>query len=215
MAHLELHPVAVTVSPTRRLAQLLAGLALYGASMALMVRSVLGLDPWDVLHDAVARQTGLSFGTVSAIIGAVVLLCWFPLRQRPRLGTAANIVVIAAAVDATLTVLPQPDHLGTRIGFMVAGVVLNGLATAAYIGARLGPGPRDGLMTGLHTRTGVSVRTVRTGIELIVLASGWALGGTVGLGTVLYALTIGPLTQAILPLVTWRPTGGSPPGVRG
>jgi uncharacterized membrane protein YczE len=135
-----------------------------------------------------------------------VLLCWLPLRQRPGVGTVANIVLIAVSVDVTLAVLPAPDALAARVAFLVAGVVLNGLATAVYIGARLGPGPRDGLMTGLHARTGVSVRLVRTGIEVTVLAIGWLLGGTVGIGTVLYAVAIGPLTQAFLPLVAWQPS---------
>jgi uncharacterized membrane protein YczE len=204
MARVELHPVPVAVRPARRLTQLFAGLTLYGASMALMIRSTLGLDPWDVLHDALAKLTGLTFGTITAITGALVLLCWLPLRQRPGIGTVSNILLIAVAVDATLAVLPTPDLLITRIGFLAAGVVLNGLATASYIGARLGPGPRDGLMTGLHARTGASVRLVRTGIELTVLATGAVLGGTIGAGTVVYALAIGPLTQAFLPLVTWR-----------
>jgi uncharacterized membrane protein YczE len=205
MGRVDLQPVPVSVSPTRRLPQLVAGLALYGVSMALMIRSRLGLDPWDVLHDALTKRTGLTFGTITAITGALVLLCWLPLRQRPGVGTVANIALIAVAVDATLAVLPTPGPLAMRIGFLVGGVVLNGLATAAYIGARLGPGPRDGLMTGLHARTGLSIRLMRTAVEVTVLATGWLLGGTVGLGTVLYALTIGPLTQAFLPLVTWRP----------
>jgi uncharacterized membrane protein YczE len=204
MAHVELKPVPVSVSPARRLPQLFAGLALYGASMALQIRSLLGLDPWDVLHDALSKLTGLTFGTITALTGALVLLCWLPLRQRPGVGTMANILLIAVAVDATLAVLPTPRLLVLRIAFLVAGVVLNGLATAAYIGARLGPGPRDGLMTGVHTRTGWSIRLIRTTIELTVLATGFLLGGTVGLGTVLYALTIGPLTQAFLPFVTWH-----------
>ena len=204
MARVELHPVPVSVRPVRRLPQLFAGLVLYGASMALQIRSVLGLDPWDVLHDALSRRTGLSFGTITAITGGLVLLGWLPLRQRPGVGTVANIALIAVAVDATLAVLPTPGPLAGRIAFLVAGVVLNALATAAYIGARLGPGPRDGLMTGIHARTGWSVRLVRTAIEVTVLATGWLLGGTVGAGTVVYALAIGPLTQAFLPLVGWR-----------
>ncbi|TDV46916.1 YczE/YyaS/YitT family protein [Actinophytocola oryzae] len=204
MAVLDLRPVPVTTSPVRRLPQLLGGLALYGVSMGLMIRSGLGLDPWDVLHDALSRRTGLSFGTITAIVGALVLLCWIPIRQRPGVGTVANIVVIAVAVDATLALVTQPSALALRILSLVAGVVLNGLATAAYIGVRLGPGPRDGLMTGFTTRTGWSIRLVRTGIEITVLATGWLLGGTVGLGTVVYALAIGPLTQAFLPLVVWK-----------
>ncbi|MFL6127108.1 YczE/YyaS/YitT family protein [Actinophytocola sp.] len=204
MTDLDLRPVSVTTSPVRRLPQLLGGLAVYGISMGLMIRSGLGLDPWDVLHDALSRRTGLSFGTVTAALGALVLLCWIPIRQRPGVGTVANILVIAVAVDATLALVPAPSALVVRILFLVAGVVLNGLATAVYIGVRLGPGPRDGLMTGLTARTRLSVRVVRTGIEITVLATGWLLGGTVGVGTVVYALAIGPLTQAFLPHVVWR-----------
>lgn len=201
---IDLRPVPVRVRPVRRLPQLLAGLTLYGVSMGMMIRSGLGLDPWDVLHEALMLRTGLTFGTITALTGALVLLCWIPLRQRPGVGTVANIVVIAVAVDVTLALLTRPEPLVARIALMVGGVVLNGLATAAYIGVRLGPGPRDGLMTGFVARTRVSVRLVRTGIEVTVLATGWLLGGTVGIGTVLYALAIGPLTQAFLPLVTWR-----------
>jgi len=206
MASMELRPVPFTTAPVRRLPQLFGGLALYGASMGLQIRSTLGLDPWDVLHEALSKRTGLTFGTVTAIVGALVLLCWIPLRQRPGLGTVANIVVIAVAVDATLAVVEPPSTLVWRIVLLVAGVTLNALATATYIGVRLGPGPRDGLMTGLTARTGISIRLVRTAIEVTVLAAGWLLGGTVGVGTVIYALAIGPLTQAFLPMVTWRAT---------
>jgi uncharacterized membrane protein YczE len=206
VAQIDLAPVPVMTRPLRRLPQLAGGLLLYGASMGLMIRGGLGLDPWDVLHDALSRLTGLTFGTVTAIVGALVLLCWIPLRQRPGVGTVANIVVIALAVDATLAVLDPAEAMAARIGLMVAGVVLNGLATAAYIGVRLGPGPRDGLMTGLAARTGVSIRVVRTAIELTVLTTGWLLGGSLGVGTVVYALAIWPLTQAFLPLVRWRGT---------
>jgi uncharacterized membrane protein YczE len=177
---------------------------LYGVSMALMLRARLGLDPWDVLHQGLAQRIGLSFGTVTAITGVAVLLAWIPLRQRPGVGTVANVLVIAVAVDAALALLVEPSALWSRITFLVAGVVLNAVATACYVGARLGPGPRDGLMTGLHARTGWSVRVVRTGIELTVLAAGWLLGGTVGVGTVLYAIAIGPLTQLFLPWVAYR-----------
>jgi uncharacterized membrane protein YczE len=201
---MDLHTVPVTTSPVRRLSQLLGGLTLYGVSMGLMIRSTLGLDPWDVLHEALSVRTGLTFGTVTAIVGALVLLCWIPLRQRPGVGTVANIVVIAVAVDLTLALVGTPSALPVQIVLMVAGVVLNGLATATYIGVRLGAGPRDGLMTGISARTGISIRVVRTGIELTVLATGWLLGGTAGVGTILYALAIGPLTQAFLPVVTWR-----------
>jgi len=187
---------------TRRLVQLYAGLILYGASMGLMIRAGLGLDPWDVLHQGLAERLPLSFGMVTIVVGALVLLAWIPLRQRPGIGTLSNVVVIGLAVDATLAVLPAPDALALRVAFLLAGVGLNGVATAAYIGARLGPGPRDGLMTGLVRRTGRSVRMVRTSIEVTVLAVGWLLGGTVGVGTVLYALGIGPLVHVLLPVLT-------------
>ncbi|RZS44653.1 putative membrane protein YczE [Herbihabitans rhizosphaerae] len=202
----DLTPVTVTASPTRRLVQLFAGLTLYGASMGLMIRSTLGLDPWDVLHESLAKRTGLSFGTITAITGIAVLLAWLPLRQRPGIGTVANVVVIAVAVDAALAVVEAPSGLPMRITLLVLGVTLNGLATAIYVGARLGPGPRDGLMTGIYARTGWSIRLVRTAIEITVLGTGWLLGGTVGIGTVVYALAIGPLTQLFLPLVVWRDT---------
>jgi uncharacterized membrane protein YczE len=184
---------------TRRLVQLYAGLALYGASMALLVRSTLGVTPWDVLHQGLARHLGWSLGTVTIVVGAVVLVLWIPLRQVPGIGTVSNVVVIGLAVDGTLAVLPEPSALAARIGFVVAGVLLNAVATAAYIGVHLGPGPRDGLMTGLVARTGGSVRLVRTGIEAAVVLTGWLLGGTLGLGTVVYALAIGPLAHLLMP----------------
>jgi uncharacterized membrane protein YczE len=184
---------------TRRLVQLYAGLALYGASMALLVRSTLGVTPWDVLHQGLARHLGWSLGTAAIVVGAVVLLAWIPLRQMPGLGTVSNVFVIGLAVDGTLAVLPAPSDLAARVGFVVAGVLLNAVATAAYIGVHLGPGPRDGLMTGLVRRTGGSVRLVRTSIEATVVLTGWLLGGTLGPGTVLYALAIGPLVHLLLP----------------
>jgi len=186
----------------RRLAQLYAGLALYGLSIALLVQADLGLMPWSVLDQGIARSTGISLGTSTIVVGAVVLLTWIPLRQRPGVGTVSNVVVIGLALDAALAVLPEVDGLPLRLGLLVAGVVLNALATAAYIGVELGPGPRDGLMTGLVRRTSRSVRLVRTGIEVVVLVAGVLLGGTIGLGTVVYALAIGPLVQVLLPRVT-------------
>jgi uncharacterized membrane protein YczE len=204
VAVVDLRPIPVSRNPGRRLPQLLLGLALYAVSMAMQIRSGLGLNPWDVLHEGLTRQTPLSFGVITAITGVIVLLLWIPLRQRPGIGTVANVVVIAAVVDVALAVLPAPDALAARIALLVGGVVLNGVATAAYVGARLGPGPRDGLMTGLSARTGRSVRLVRTCIEVAVLGCGWLLGGTVGVGTVLYALAIGPLAQAFLPLFAVR-----------
>jgi uncharacterized membrane protein YczE len=200
----DLRPLPVTRNPGRRLPQLICGLVLYAVSMAMQIRSGLGLNPWDVLHEGLTRQTPLSFGAVTAITGVIVLLLWIPMRQRPGIGTVANVVVIASTIDVALALLPAPDALAPRIVLLVGGVVLNGVATAAYVGARLGPGPRDGLMTGLSMRTGRSVRLVRTCIEVVALGCGWLLGGTVGLGTVLYALAIGPLTQAFLPLFAVR-----------
>lgn len=185
----------------RRLLQLFAGLWLYGASLALFVRADLGLDPWNVFHSGIAGRTGLSIGVVMMIVGVMVLCAWWPLRQRPGIGTIANILVIGLAVDSTLPWLPVLVDPIARGGALVGSVLLNGLAGALYIGAGLGPGPRDGLMTGLAARSGWSIRLVRTGIELTVLAVGWMLGGAVGLGTVVYALAIGPAIQAALPFV--------------
>lgn len=193
----------------RRVPQLLAGLALYGLSMALLIRAGLGLDPWDVLHQGLSHYLPLSFGTVTIVVGAVVLLLWIPLRQKPGLGTVSNVVVVGVAADVGLWLIPEPDQLAVRIVLMVSAVVLNGLAGAVYIGSQLGPGPRDGLMTGLAARTGGSLRLVRIGIELTVLLVGVLLGGTIGVGTVLYALSIGPLVQFFLRLTVVRlPAGG-------
>lgn len=186
----------------RRLVQLFAGLALYGFSMALMIEATLGLNPWDVFHQGVAERTGWTFGTVTIVVGALVLLLWIPLRQRPGIGTVSNVIVIGIAVDASLWLVPTPSSLAVRIVFLAVGVVLNGVASGAYIGANLGPGPRDGLMTGLVARTGRSVGLIRTGLELAVLGVGWLLGGTLGIGTLAYALAIGPLVQIFLPLMT-------------
>ncbi|HEY3004308.1 MAG TPA: hypothetical protein VGJ44_18315 [Kribbellaceae bacterium] len=184
---------------TRRLVQLYAGLTLYGVSMALMIRSGLGLDPWDVLHYGITRHVPITFGTVVVVVGALVLLGWIPLRQRPGLGTISNVLVIGPVTDLALFVLGRPDAPALRIALMVAGIAGNALATALYIGARFGPGPRDGLMTGVVRRTGLSVRLVRTTIEVSVLAAGWLLGGVAGVGTVAYALAIGPLVHVLLP----------------
>jgi uncharacterized membrane protein YczE len=187
---------------TRRLVQLAVGLALYGVSMGMMVRSELGLDPWDVFHYGIAQHLPVSFGTVTIIVGVAVLLLWIPLRQWPGLGTVANVIVIGLATDATLALLDAPDLLAARVALLVGGIVLNGLAGALYIGSQFGPGPRDGLMTGLVRRTGRSFRLVRTSIEVTVLVVGWLLGGVVGLGTVLYAVLIGPVVQLFLPIFT-------------
>ncbi|MEV7677311.1 hypothetical protein AB0O64_01905 [Streptomyces sp. NPDC088341] len=183
---------------TRRVTQLSVGLALYGASAALLVRGGLGLEPWGVLHQGLAELTGLTMGVVSIAVGAVVLLLWIPLRQRPGPGTVANVFAVGIAMDATLALVPDGHGPAARIALLIAGVVLNGVATGLYIAARFGPGPRDGLMTGLHRLTGRSVRLVRTAIEVAVVATGFALGGSVGIGTVAYALAIGPLAQLFL-----------------
>lgn len=188
----------------RRLGQLYLGLVLFGLSSAMMVRSVLGLNPWDVFHQGLDERTPLSFGTVVIISGAFVLLLWIPLRQRPGLGTVSNIFVIGLAADLGLWLIPGVETLAGRAAMLAGGILLNGLATSAYIGAGFGPGPRDGLMTGLASRTGWPIRRVRTGIELAVLAAGWLLGGTVGIGTVLYALAIGPIVHLTLPWFTFR-----------
>lgn len=196
----------------RRLAQLYAGLALYGISMALLVRSDLGVMPWDVLHQGLAPHLGWSLGTVTIAVGALVLLGWIPLRQRPGLGTLSNVVVIGIVVDAALRVLPEVSPLAPRVGLVAAGIGLNAIATAAYIGVHLGPGPRDGLMTGLVRRTGGSVRRVRTLIEVVVVAVGFALGGTFGAATVAYALLIGPLVQPLIPRLEVRTTPATATG---
>ncbi|MCU1532090.1 MAG: hypothetical protein JWO49_1661 [Arthrobacter sp.] len=187
---------------TRRLFQLLIGLAMYGVSLAVFIRAGLGLDPWDVFHQGLAGKTGLSIGTVVVIVSFLVLLLWIPLRQRPGFGTLCNAVLVGVFADIGLALIPEFSHLGGQIGMLAGAVLLNAVASACYIGARFGPGARDGLMTGLARRTGWSVRTSRTGIEVVVLGAGWLLGGSVGVGTVLYALAIGPLVQLLLPRFT-------------
>jgi uncharacterized membrane protein YczE len=194
----------------RRLLQLLIGLTGYGVSISLMLKANLGNQPWDVFHQGVSRHTGLSVGTVLIITGAVVLLCWIPLRQRPGVGTISNIVVIGLVVDVVNRLLPQPPHLAARVVFLVTGIVLCGLASGLYIGANLGPGPRDGLMTGLARRAW-SLRAWRTAIEITVVVVGGLLGGKVGIGTIAYALSIGPLAQLVLPWFTVRPRAAAAP----
>ncbi|QNS09017.1 hypothetical protein IAG42_29995 [Streptomyces xanthii] len=182
----------------RRLVQLYVGLVLYGVSSALLVEAGLGLEPWGVLHQGLTELTGISIGVVSIIVGAIVLLLWVPLRQRPGLGTVSNVFVVGLAIDGTLAVVPDVHALALRVPLLVAAIVLNGVATGLYIAARFGPGPRDGLMTGLNQRTGRSIRLMRTVVEITVVATGFALGGTIGVGTVAYALAIGPLAQFFL-----------------
>ena len=189
-----------------RLVQLYGGLVVYGVSSSLLVLADLGLDPWDVFHQGLSRTFGLAIGTWAIIVGVVVLLLWIPLRQRPGIGTLSNVVLVGLTMNVVLGHVHAPHAMAARIGCLVCGVFLNGVATGAYIGAGFGPGPRDGLMTGLAAR-GHSIRVVRTGLEVTVLVTGWLLGGTVGIGTLVYALSIGPLAHVFIPLFArGRPT---------
>jgi uncharacterized membrane protein YczE len=188
---------------TRRVVQLFIGLVLYGVSMAFMIQSGLGLNPWDVFHQGLSKVTGISFGLVVILLGIPILLLWIPLRQRPGFGTVANLVVIGFVVDGALALLPVGGPMAVRIAYLIVGIAMNGVATGLYIGSRLGTGPRDGLMTGLAARfPRLSIRLVRTALEVSVLGVGFLLGGTVGVGTVAYALAIGPLAQFFLPIFT-------------
>ncbi|AEN08763.1 MULTISPECIES: membrane protein [unclassified Streptomyces] len=198
------------IRAVRRLTHLFVGLALYGASSALMVRAGLGMEPWGVLHQGLAGRTGLSIGVVSIVVGAVVLLLWIPIRQRPGFGTVSNVFAVGLAMDGTLALVPDVSGLAARIAVLLAGIALNGVATGLYISARFGPGPRDGLMTGLHRLTGRSIRLVRTAIEVAVVATGFLLGGSLGAGTVLYALAIGPLAQFFLRVFALPAPGAVP-----
>lgn len=193
-----------------RVTQLLAGLVLFGVSMALLLRANLGLEPWGVLQYGLIQHIPMSYGLMSIVVSFVVLLLWIPLRQWPGLGTVLNAVVIGLAIDATLAVVPDIEGLGWRVAAMLLAIVGNGVAGAMYIGSQLGPGPRDGLMTGLARRTGRSIRLVRTSIEVAVVTAGWLLGGVLGLATIAYAVLIGPLTQAMLPAFTVRLDPGEP-----
>ena len=198
---------------TRRLTQLFVGLALYGVSLAFVLRAGLGLAPWDVLHQGLAEHLDATVGQMVIAVSFVVLLLWIPLRERPGFGTFANAVLVGVFVDLTLLVLDPAQAWPARMLLLLGGVLLNGLATALYIGASLGPGPRDGLMTGLVRRTGRSVRLVRTVIEVTVLVVGFLLGGTVGMGTLLYAFAIGPIAHAFLRLLTITPSPEPDPDV--
>jgi uncharacterized membrane protein YczE len=197
-----------------RLLRLVGGLVLCGWGIAAMVAADLGLGPWDVLHEGLSVRTGIPIGTVSIGVGTLVLLGWIPLRERPGVGTVCNVVLIGVVIDLTLLVLDTPTSLVWRIVLCVAGPVLFGIGSGFYLGARFGSGPRDGLMTGL-ARHGVPVAVARTGIELTALLCGWLLGGTVGFGTIWFAVTIGPLVHASLARlsVPERPEP-IPPGVR-
>jgi len=184
----------------RRLAQLYVGLLLYGLGCALEVRGNLGLDPWDVFHQGLSRHLHVQIGTVVIIVGAAVLVLWWPLRQWPGLGTVSNVIFVGLSMNWSLALIPYSERLWARIPEMCGGILVLGVATGMYIGAAFGPGPRDGLMTGLARRTKRSIRLVRTLLEVTVLAAGWALGGTVGIGTLLFAVSIGPLAQIFLPI---------------
>jgi uncharacterized membrane protein YczE len=198
------HRFIPTDRPVERIARCVAGLALFGVGIALIIDADLGAAPWDVFHTGVSDLTGLGVGTVIILTGAALLLLWIPLRETPGLGTVLNAVEIGLVVDLVLPLVPEPDGLAARLAMMFAGVVVIGIGSAAYIGAGLGPGPRDGLMTGI-ARRGVSIRVARTGIEVTVLLIGVALGGAIGLGTAVFALGIGPLVQLFLPALTMRP----------
>jgi len=185
----------------RRIAQLLGGLFLYGIGLALMVRAGIGVAPWDVLSQGISIRTGLPFGLVTNIVGALVLLLWIPIRVRVGVGTVANVLLIGTCAQLGLSVIPQQTIPTLQAVVFAGGLALVAVATGLYIGARLGPGPRDGLMTGLHRRTGWPIWIVRTSIEVIVLAAGWALGGQFGIGTIAFALLIGPMVGVTLPLL--------------
>ncbi|MDO5629003.1 MAG: hypothetical protein Q4G43_11840 [Mobilicoccus sp.] len=189
----------------RRFTQVIIGLWVFGVSLSLIIRSTLGQSSWDVFHYGVAQHVPLTVGMVSILTGVVVLMLWVPLGERPGVATVLNVVIVGVAMDVTLALVARPDGLLPQVLMLAGGILLNGVASAMYLGSRLGSGPRDGLMTGLARRTGRSLRLVRTGIEVTVLTIGWLLGGVVGLGTVLYALLIGPLTQAFLPWFDVQP----------
>lgn len=200
-----LRGVAPQPPAARKLASLYGGLVLFGLSIALLLNARLGLDPWDVFHQGLARRTGLPIGWIVNGTGVIVLLLWIPIRQRPGIGTVSNVIIVGLVIDAALPLLPQPRAMAVRAAFLAAGIAANGVATGLYIGAGLGPGPRDGLMTGLADR-GWPIRRVRTIIEVSVLAIGWLLGGSVGPGTLLYAASIGPLAHVLIPrLAVARP----------
>lgn len=184
-----------------RLAQMMVGLTGFGLSLAMLLRSGLGGAPWDVLHAALAERAGLSVGTLSITVSFVVLLAWIPLREQPGIGTFANAIWVGLSIDLGMALLPPAPSLVPAVVLMVAGVLVNGVSCAVYIGAQLGTGARDGLMTGLGRVLGRPVGPVRIGLEVLVLATGWALGGPVGVATLLYAAGLGPVIQLTLPHV--------------
>lgn len=210
MRHAILCFMTYHVITRRRLSRLLAGLVLFGVSIAVMLAAGLGVNAWDVLHQGLATATGISFGWVVNGVSLLALAAWIPLRRLVGVGTVANVVVVGIVADMTLRILATPEALPLRVTLFVVGLVANAAATGLYIGAGLGPGPRDGLMTGLAGRTGASIRTVRTFLEVSVLGIGWSLGGPVGVGTVAYAVTIGPLVQYFLDRLTIDKTPAEP-----
>lgn len=193
-----------------RWGRLTLGLTLFGVGIALMVRGNLGLSPWEVLHQGISRHTGISIGTVSILIGVPILLAWLPLGQRPGWGTLLNIVQIGLVTDLTLPLVPHTDSMPVRVALLLAGILVIGMGSGLYLGAEMGAGPRDGVMMGLARRSGLSVRLVRTAIELSVLGLGWLMGGTVGIGTLLFALGIGPIVQFALRLTGRAPQPVAP-----
>lgn len=196
-----------------RATQLLLGLLLYGFGLAMLVRSVLGAAPWDVLTLGLANHLPLSFGTVVVVVSVIVLLCWIPLRERPGIATVLNALLVGPAADLGLFLFPETSALWIRTLYLIAGILVVGAATGVYIGARFGSGPRDGLMTGLHRVTGLPIWVVRTGLEVTVVALGWLLGGVFGIGTILFAVSIGPMCQFFIPLFTVRLPRDRDPGV--
>lgn len=187
---------------TRRVAQLLVGLFLYGIAIALMVRAGIGVAPWDVLTLGIEKQTGLGFGLITNIVGIFVLLLWIPIRQKPGVGTVLNVLLVGPSAQVGLWLIPDIESLWVRVPVFIGGLLLLAIATGLYIGARFGPGPRDGLMTGIHRRWGWPIWAVRTSIEVVVLSIGWLLGGNVGLGTLAFALLIGPMVHRTIPWLT-------------
>lgn len=188
----------------RRVIQLLIGLMLYGAGCALTVEAGLGVDPWTVFAQGLSIHTGIGIGWVTNIVGFLVLLLWIPLRQKPGIGTIANILLVGTSMQATLWLVPPVDALVARLALLLAGILLVAIASGLYIGAHFGPGPRDGLMTGMNARLGWPIWLCRALVEISVLVAGWLLGGTVGIGTVLFAVLIGPLVHIALPLLDTR-----------
>ena len=187
--------------PLERIARCVAGLAVFGVGIALIIDADLGAAPWDVFHTGVSDLTGLPVGTVIILTGLALLVFWIPLRETPGLGTLLNAVEIGLVVDLVLPLVPEPQLIGARFIMMLGGIVVIAIGSGLYIGSGLGPGPRDGLMTGL-ARRGISIRTARTAVELTALTFGVMLGGAIGIGTAMFALTIGPLVQLFLPRLT-------------